>query len=342
LDTDQKYMRRAMELARLGLGRVSPNPMVGCVVVHDDKIIGEGFHRQYGGSHAEVHAIESVHKKELLPESTVYVSLEPCAHYGKTPPCANLLVTSGVKKVVIANADPNPLVAGKGKAILENAGIEVVVGVLEKEGLEINRRFFKYITQQKPYVILKWAETADGYIARSDYSSKWISNEYSRKLVHKWRTEEDAVLVGRNTALHDNPLLNARDWPGKNPLRIVLDRKLQLPETLNLFNGELLIVCYNTQSSRNEPNLDFVKLPEEGFLGGVLDELYSRNIQSLIVEGGAATLQAFIDEGLWDEGRVFQSSVCFGDGIKAPQLRNAHFEAKETILGDTLTWFKKQ
>jgi len=342
LDTDQKYMQRAMELARLGLGSVSPNPMVGCVVVYEDKIIGEGFHRQYGGPHAEVYAIDSVQKKELLSESTVYVSLEPCAHFGKTPPCADLLVASGVKKVVIANVDPNPQVAGKGIAILENAGIELQVGVMEKEGLELNRRFFKYISQKKPYVILKWAETADGFIARPDYSSKWISNEYSRKLVHKWRTEEDAVLVGKNTALHDNPMLNVRHWPGKNPLRIVLDRNLQLPQTLNLFSGNAQTVCYNTQNSRQQPNLDFVKLQTEGFLSGVLDDLYSRNIQALIAEGGAATLQSFIDEGLWDEARVFQASVCFGDGIKAPQLRNAHFEAKEIVFGDTLTWFKKQ
>jgi len=245
LDTDQKYMQRAMELARLGLGSVSPNPMVGCIVVYKDKIIGEGFHRQYGGPHAEVYAIDSVQKKELLSESTVYVSLEPCAHFGKTPPCADLLVASGVKKVVIANVDPNPQVAGKGIAILENAGIELQVGVMEKEGLELNRRFFKYISQKKPYVILKWAETADGFIARPDYSSKWISNEYSRKLVHKWRTEEDAVLVGKNTALHDNPMLNVRHWPGKNPLRIVLDRNLQLPQTLNLFSGNAQTVCYS-------------------------------------------------------------------------------------------------
>ncbi|MDZ7608632.1 MAG: bifunctional diaminohydroxyphosphoribosylaminopyrimidine deaminase/5-amino-6-(5-phosphoribosylamino)uracil reductase RibD [Cyclobacteriaceae bacterium] len=342
MDIHQKYMQRAMELARLGLGSVSPNPMVGCVVVHEDKIIGEGFHRQYGGPHAEVHAIDSVQQRDLLSESTVYVNLEPCAHYGKTPPCANLLVASGVKKVIIANVDPNPQVAGKGIAILKNAGVDVEVGIMASEGLELNRRFFNYINHKKPYVILKWAETADGFIARPDYTSKWISNEYSRKLVHKWRTEESAVLVGRNTALRDNPMLNARHWPGKNPLRIVLDRNLQLSRTLNLFSGELPTICYNIQNSSHEPNLDFVKLPTEDFLSRVLDDLYSRNIQSLLVEGGAATLQAFINEGLWDEARVFQSSVCFGDGISAPQLRNARFEAKEIVFGDTLTWFKKQ
>ncbi len=342
MDIHHKYMQRAIELARLGLGNVSPNPMVGCVVVHEDKIIGEGFHRQYGGPHAEVYAVESVQQRNLLSESTVYVNLEPCAHYGKTPPCANLLVASGVKKVIIANVDPNPRVAGKGVEILKNAGVEVEVGIMANEGLDLNRRFFKYINQKKPYVILKWAETADGFIARPDYTSKWISNDYSRKLVHKWRTEESAVLVGRNTAQHDNPTLNARHWPGKNPLRIVLDRNMQLSHTLHLFSGELPTICYNTQTSSDEPNLDFVKLPAEDFLSNVLEDLYARNIQSLIVEGGAATLQSFIDEGLWDEARVFQSSVCFGDGIVAPQLRNAHFKEKEIVFGDTLTWFKKQ
>ena len=335
-------MLRAMELARLGLGSVSPNPMVGCVVVYENKIIGEGFHRQYGGPHAEVEAIESAKDKHILSQSTVYVNLEPCAHHGKTPPCANLLVKSGVKNVVIANIDPNPLVAGKGISILQNAGIEVAVGIMEKDGLELNRRFFKYISQKKPYIILKWAETADGFVARPDFTSKWISNEYSRKLVHKWRTEESAVLVGSNTAYYDNPMLNARLWPGKNPLRVVLDRKLKLPSSLHLFNGELPTVCYNLHKSHQGKNLDFVKVPVENFLLSILDDLYTRNIQSIIVEGGKETLQAFIDMRLWDEARIFQSSVCFGDGIVAPQLRNAQFEGKEMIFGDTLTWFKRQ
>jgi diaminohydroxyphosphoribosylaminopyrimidine deaminase/5-amino-6-(5-phosphoribosylamino)uracil reductase len=247
-----------------------------------------------------------------------------------------------VKKVVIANTDPNPLVAGKGIAKLKDSGIDVTTGVLEQEGLELNRRFFTYMNSKRPFVILKWAETADGFVARANYDSKWISNEFSRKLVHKWRSEEDAVLVGKNTALHDNPLLNTRDWPGKNPLRVVLDRNLQLPRNLHLYSGELPTICYNVKHNQVGPNLDFVKLPEENFLAGVLGDLFSKHIQSIIVEGGATVLQAFIDEGLWDEARVFQSSICFGDGIKAPQLSNARFEAKEMIFGDTLTWLKKQ
>jgi diaminohydroxyphosphoribosylaminopyrimidine deaminase/5-amino-6-(5-phosphoribosylamino)uracil reductase len=224
-------MSRALELARLGFGKVSPNPMVGCIIVCEGKIIGEGFHQQYGGPHAEVNAIHSVKDKTLLKQSTVYVTLEPCAHYGKTPPCAKLLVEHLVKKVIISNVDPNPLVSGKGIEILRSAGIEVETGLLEQEGLELNKRFFKSIRENAPYIILKWAQTADGFIARDDFDSKWISNKISRKLVHKWRSEEDAILVGKNTAKYDNPTLNVRDWVGKDPLRIVIDHELVLDQT---------------------------------------------------------------------------------------------------------------
>ncbi len=342
VEVDLRYMNRAMELARLGLGTVSPNPMVGCVVVHHDRIIGEGFHQKYGGPHAEVNAINSVSEKLLLPESTVYVTLEPCAHFGKTPPCADLLVSSHIKKVVIANSDPNPMVAGKGIAKLQNGGIAVSTGIMEKEGVELNRRFFTFINKKRPYVILKWAETSDGFIARTNYDSKWISNEYSRKLVHKWRTEEDAILVGRNTALHDNPMLNARDWPGKNPIRIVIDRHLQLPRELNLLDGSISTICYNILKSRSEPNLEYVQLPEQDFLTSLLVDLCRRQIQSIIIEGGALTLQAFIDAGLWDETRVFCAPESFGEGIMAPGLKKAEFYAKEEIFSDTLTYFKHQ
>lgn len=334
-------MQRALELARLGFGSVSPNPMVGCVIVHEGRIIGEGFHQNYGGPHAEVLAINSVKDREQLKQATVYVSLEPCAHYGKTPPCAELLIEHKVKKVIISNIDPNPLVAGKGIGLLKNAGIEVDIGLLEEDGRDLNKRFFKYMQEKSPYILLKWAQTADGFIARENYDSKWISNEFSRKLVHKWRAEEDSILIGKNTALHDNPTLNVRDWEGKNPLRIVIDHELALDRNLNIFNKELPTVCYNTKTSSKEENLEFVQLSAPSFLQEMMTDLHRRKIQSVMVEGGASTIQSFIDGGLWDEARVFEAPVCFGAGIKAPQLSRAVFDGKEMIQGDTLTYFKR-
>ena len=337
---ENKYMHRALELARLGLGNVSPNPMVGCVIVYENKIIGEGFHQEYGGPHAEVNAINAVNDKNLLSQSTVYVSLEPCAHYGKTPPCANLLAEHKVNKVIISNVDPNPLVAGQGIEILRKAEIEVETGMLEDEGKDLNKRFFTSFIKKRPFIILKWAETADGYIARPDFDSKWISNEFSRKLVHKWRAEEDAILVGKNTTIYDNPSLNVRDWEGKDPVRIVIDHQLQLDQKLTLFNQKIPTICYNHIKNEDLTNLAFVKLNKENFLQEMLSDLYQRNIQSLIIEGGAFTINSFIEAGLWDEARVFQSKTCFGNGIKAPQLKNAEFDGTEEIMGDTLTYFK--
>ena len=214
------YMHRALELARNGAGKVSPNPMVGCVIVHNGTIIGEGWHQQFGGPHAEPNAIAAVNNQELLKDATLYVTLEPCAHFGKTPPCAHLIIEKQIPRVVVCNLDPNPLVAGKGIKLLKDAGIEVKTGILAQEGAFLNRRFFTYINHKRPFIILKWAETADGFVARENYDSKWISNALSRKLVHKWRTEEDAILVGKNTALYDNPQLTSRDWEGKNPISV--------------------------------------------------------------------------------------------------------------------------
>lgn len=335
------YMHRAMELARLGFGSVSPNPMVGCVIVHKDTIIGEGFHQEYGGPHAEVHAVNSVEDKSLLPESDVYVTLEPCSFFGKTPPCADLLVKYKVKNVFISTIDPNPKVSGKGIDKLKKAGIEVVQGLLETEGTELNKRYFTSINKKRPYIILKWAETADGFIARKNFDSKWISNDYSRKLVHKWRAEEDAILVGKNTAQYDNPTLNVRDWEGKDPQRIVIDHTLQLDRGLHLFDGQIPTICYNLEKDETTDTQTFVKLEKARFYHDLLGDLHSRNIQSLIVEGGGATLSTFIKEGLWDEARIFQADTCFGDGIKAPQLLHAVFDGKEDIMGDTLSYFRK-
>lgn len=325
------YMRRALELAEWGRGYVSPNPKVGCVIVYQDRIIGEGWHRSYGGPHAEVHAINSVENQSLLPESTVYVTLEPCAHWGKTPPCANLLVEKKVKKVIIAAVDSNPLVGGKGIEILKNAGIAVETGVLEEKARWQNRRFFTQIEKQRPYVILKWAQTEDGLVARENFDSKWISNAQSRQLVHKWRAEEDAILVGKNTAAYDNPRLDVRDWVGKNPIRVVLDSRLGLPKNLNLFDQSIPTLIFNTVKSETIENLEWIRLSEIN-PKVILKELHSRKIQSLIVEGGSQVLSQFIESGLWDEARVFTAPTRFDRGISAPILNQ---NPSETLSIDT-------
>jgi diaminohydroxyphosphoribosylaminopyrimidine deaminase/5-amino-6-(5-phosphoribosylamino)uracil reductase len=311
------FMQRALELAELGKGAVRPNPLVGCVIVHEGKIIGEGYHQQYGGPHAEVHAIASVINPTLLPDSTLYVTLEPCSHWGKTPPCANLLVEKGIKSVVVATLDPNPLVAGKGVQLLQNAGVEVTVGLLEQEARWQNRRFFCQQEKHRPYLILKWAQTTDGFVARENFDSKWISGTQSRQLVHQWRGEEQAILVGKNTALHDNPRLNVRDWTGADPIRVVLDSKLELPTHLHLFDQQIPTICYNTLKNQTLPNLEWVKLPELS-LPTLLADLQRRNIQSVLVEGGSQVLQQFLAAGLWDEARVFTSPITFERGIAAP------------------------
>lgn len=325
---DELFMLRALELARLGIGRVSPNPQVGCVIVHDGKMIGEGWHQKYGGPHAEVNAINSVTDKSLLEQATVYVNLEPCSHFGKTPPCADLLIAHRVRKVVVANVDSNPLVGGNGLAKLQAAGIETVVGVLDQQARELNKRFFTFVEKKRPYIILKWAQTADGFIARSNFDSKWISNEYSRQLVHRWRSEEDAILVGSGTAAHDNPALTVRDWSGRNPVRIVIDRHLKLPDSLHLFDGNTPTLCYNLIQEKTEKDTTRVKLPEAEFLKSLVADLRTRNIQSLIIEGGAQTLSAFLNENLWDEARVFKARQSFGSGIAAPTF---HGNLKETL-----------
>lgn len=328
-------MRRALQLAKLGLGSVSPNPMVGCVIVHEDKIIGEGYHERYGGPHAEVNAVANVVNMELLRESTVYVTLEPCVHFGKTPPCADLLISHQVKKVVICNDDPNPLVAGKGIQRIREAGIEVDTGLLSEEGSQVNKRFFTSFKKDRPYVILKWAETADGFVARKNFDSKWISNQYSRQLVHKWRSEEDAILVGKNTAKYDNPSLTTRDWTGKNPVRVVIDAKMELHASSHLYDGNVQTLCFTQQNCVDMDNLHFIcqnKITPET----ILHELQERNIQSIIIEGGSRTIQSFIDANLWDEARVFRSPATFGEGIKSPYLVG-NVICHESIFEDQLS-----
>ncbi|MEM9856728.1 MAG: bifunctional diaminohydroxyphosphoribosylaminopyrimidine deaminase/5-amino-6-(5-phosphoribosylamino)uracil reductase RibD [Bacteroidota bacterium] len=330
----QSYMCRALELAALGLGNVSPNPLVGCVIVENNQIIGEGYHERFGEAHAEVNAVNSVHDKSLLQKSTVYVTLEPCSHFGKTPPCADLLIDNQVRKVIIAIEDPNPKVAGRGIQKLKDAGIEVELGLCKTDAYQVNRRFFTAFSKKRPYIILKWAETADGYIARENYDSKWISNEYSRSLVHSWRAEEDAILVGKNTAYHDNPKLTVRGIIGKNPLRVVVDRKLELDPELDLFSDGLSTVCYNTTQSKTVGKTEYVKIGDKNFLSNLLKDLNSRDIQSVIVEGGSQLLSSFIELDLWDEARVFKTKTFFNQGIPAPHLHLPYSE--ETLIDDKL------
>ena len=335
-DKDKLFMQRALELAQLGLRNVSPNPMVGCVIVHNDEIIGEGWHQEYGQAHAEVNAVNSVADLNKLKESAVYVTLEPCAHHGKTPPCADLLVQHQVNKVIIACTDPNPLVGGKGIERLKDAGIEVIKGLLEPEAVLLNRRFFTYLSKNRPYVILKWAQTANGYTARTNYDSKWISNEFSRKLVHKWRSEEDAIMVGTNTARYDNPTLNVRDWTGKDPIRIVIDKNLNLNNELNLFTTEQPTICYNCKNNKVEGNTTYVKIDDRAnFLEQILNDLKDREIQSVFVEGGSQLLKSFIEQNLWDEARIFTGDIMFDDGIVAPTIEGKLI-SKEDIMGDDL------
>ncbi len=339
--SDIHFMRRALEISEFGRGTTSPNPMVGCVIVHENRIIGEGWTQPYGQAHAEVQAVNSVKEQHLLAKATVYVTLEPCAHYGKTPPCADMLAEKGVKRVVIGAIDSNPQVGGEGIKRLEEAGVEVEVGLLEEECRLMNERFFTAIEKSRPYIILKWAQTADGFVARENYDSKWISCEESRNLVHQWRTEEDAIMVGTNTAKYDDPRLNVRGWPGKNPLRIVIDKQLQLNTDLNLFNGKQHTVVYNDLKTDSAEGIDYVKVETGDYLSSVLDDLYNRKIQSVIIEGGSALLNSFIERNLWDEARVFTAPVNFDKGIAAPKISRGIKEKLESGV-DTLVIYKNQ
>lgn len=314
-------MQRCLELAQLGAGWTAPNPMVGCVIVVDNLIVGEGYHKSFGGPHAEVNAINSLEDKSLLDGATVYVSLEPCSHFGKTPPCADLLVQSNVKMVVIACRDTNPAVAGKGIDRLKKAGIEVIEGVLEKESRELNKRFFTFHEKQRPYVILKWAQTLDGFLDKSrgmnDKGVNWISQPETKALVHKWRGEEQSILVGRNTIINDNPSLTVRDYKGKNPVRIVIDSQLQISGDVNIYSQEAPTIVFNRIRNEKKENVEWVKIKETS-TKNILDELYKRGIISVFVEGGSRTLQYFIIDNVWDEARVIVGNKRFEEGMKAP------------------------
>ena len=317
----EKYISRCIEIGKNGLGTTAPNPMVGCVIIHDSKIIGKGFTSPYGKAHAEVNAINSVKDKSLLKESTLYVTLEPCSHFGKTPPCSNLIIEHNIPNIVIGCLDDNKKVAGQGIAKLRKAGRNVTVGVLEKECKQHHKRFFMFHNKKRPYIILKWAETVDGFIApksKSEQKPVWITNEYSRQLVHKWRGEEQAILVGANTVLKDNPSLTTRDWKGKNAIRVVLDKHENLSKDFKVFDNtvETLLIKETTAKT-------------------ICNKLYEANISSVIIEGGSKTLQLFIDSSLWDEARVFVGNTIFKEGVKAPKHRG-QLISEEKIIDDTL------
>lgn len=320
---DERFMHRALFLANLGLGKVAPNPLVGCVIVHDNTIIGEGYHQFYGGPHAEVNAIRQVENPNLLKNATAYVTLEPCSHFGKTPPCSDLLIKSGIQKVVIGTKDSNPLVAGKGIEKLKKAGIEVIENVLESECRQINRRFFTFHEKSRPYVILKWAQTSDGYLDKQRSSDEigvnWISEPETKSLVHKWRSEEQAILVGRNTIMNDNPSLTVRDYFGKNPTRIVIDSQLAINNVKNVFSEDAKTLVFNRIKNEKTGTIEWIKI-QETTTETILKELFKRGIQSLLVEGGSRTLQYFIIDNNWDEARVIVGNVNFGSGIKAPVM----------------------
>lgn len=339
---DTLYMQRALELAPLGYRYAPPNPMVGCVIVHENKIIGEGWHQRHGEAHAEVNAINAVEDKSLLSEATAYVTLEPCAHFGKTPPCADLLILHKLKRVVICNEDPFPLVDGRGIEKMKAAGIEVETGLLEEKGKELNKRFFTVVEKKRPYIILKWAETADGFIAAEEGKQIQITGELSRQLVHKWRTEEPTIMVGTNTALNDNPRLDIRYWVGRNPVRVVIDKKLRIPSNFKLLDNKQQTLVFNDIKSKDEKFNSFIQVPQETpYLSFILDNLLSQNFQSVFVEGGTRLLQSFIDGNLFDEIRIFKSLSVIKNGVDAPRLPQGITLTQQQVIGkDDLRIFR--
>ncbi|HRL70578.1 MAG TPA: bifunctional diaminohydroxyphosphoribosylaminopyrimidine deaminase/5-amino-6-(5-phosphoribosylamino)uracil reductase RibD [Flavobacterium sp.] len=341
---NEKYIRRCIELARNGLGTTYPNPLVGSVIVYDGKIIGEGWHKKSGESHAEVNAVKAVKDKSLLKKATIYVSLEPCSHFGKTPPCCDLIIKNNIPNVVIGTVDPNVKVAGNGIKKLIEAGIHVTVGVLEEECNALNKRFFTFHKKKRPFIVLKWAESQDGFIAPTEKLEKkpvWITNQYSRQLVHKWRTEEQAILVGTQTAIDDNPKLNARDWSGKNPIRLVIDQNNRIEKNNHIFDNQAVTIVFSKSiDTIKKENTIFEILDfEKNIAEQIVQILYQHQIQSVIIEGGRQTLQTFIDANLWDEARVFVGSIKFKEGTQAPTLAKNQFK-KQSIGTDELTQTK--
>lgn len=359
-------MQRCLQLAEMGAGHVAPNPMVGAVLVYNDRVIGEGYHMQYGESHAEVNCINSVSNEDMphIPESTLYVSLEPCVHFGITPPCTDLIIFNNIPNVVIGCRDSFPAVNGKGIEKLKEAGVNVVAAVLEKECLQLNKRFFTFYDQKRPYIILKWAQSADGKIGaplmnfvRSPSENPeggtlesavggrvMISNGFTDRLVHKWRSEEAAIMVGTNTALRDDPRLTTRLWPGKNPVRVVIDKELKLPDNLKLFDKSVRTIVFNHKKQEDEAMLSYYQLDKrEDELLQMMEWLYKEKLQSVMIEGGAKLLQSFINKGLWDEARIIcNEQLTIGKGIESPVLRNHELIREERIGTDLISFFEKK
>ncbi|UCG27555.1 MAG: bifunctional diaminohydroxyphosphoribosylaminopyrimidine deaminase/5-amino-6-(5-phosphoribosylamino)uracil reductase RibD [Bacteroidales bacterium] len=328
-EIDEMYMARCLDLASMGRGYTYPNPLVGSVIIYRDSIIGEGYHREFGKPHSEVNAIEMVKDKSVLGESTMYVNLEPCCHSGKTPPCTDLIIRSGIRNIVIGSVDPNPSVSGSGIRQLENSGCNVTTGVLEQEGKNLNRSFFTYFEKKRPYIILKWAESADGYLDRirtedAPIGPNWITGELEKTLVHIWRAHEQAVMVGGGTVIIDNPRLTVRHWTGRQPLRISISREANFPGGTNLLDNQYKTLIYTEKILPASEALEYVQLDyNKDTIVQVLKDLYSREINSLIVEGGKKLLESFLNSGIWDEARVFKGDREFLTGIKAPTINSS-------------------
>lgn len=339
-------MHRCLQLADLGAGNVAPNPMVGAVLVNEDRIIGEGWHQVFGQAHAEVTCINSVKPEDagLISSSVMYVSLEPCAHHGKTPPCADLIIQHKIPRVVVGCRDPFIGVNGKGIEKLQQAGVLVDLGVLENECRELNKRFFTFHTLHRPFIILKWAQTRDGFMAAAGTKRLFISNEYSNRLVHRWRSRESSIMVGTNTALYDDPELTTRLWPGNSPVRVVVDMDLSLPPSLKIFGGDTRTIVFNAiKHEQSGPLLYYRVTKDVNLVHQVLNALYGLNIQSVLVEGGSRLLQSFIDEKAWDEARVITNDqLMIGAGLRAPQLACSALEQEQTILNDRIGIFKPE
>jgi diaminohydroxyphosphoribosylaminopyrimidine deaminase/5-amino-6-(5-phosphoribosylamino)uracil reductase len=336
---DEFYIKRCIELAKKATGDTYPNPLVGSVIVHDGKIIGEGYHHRSGENHAEINAINSVEDKSLIPESTIYVSLEPCAHFGKTPPCALKIVELGFKKVVIGAMDSHDKVNGKGKKIIQDAGIEVISGVLENECVDLNKRFFTYHEKKRPFIVLKWAQSRNGFIDK-DFKPTQISNSLTKQFVHELRNNEHAILIGTMTALRDNPSLTTREMTGRNPVRILIDIDLKVPTDYHIYNNEAETLVFNSVKNSDEGNNRFIKTEREGFIEKLIKKLYELHIQSVIVEGGNLVLQQFIDANLWDETIVIKNeNLQIENGTKAPRFQHEPLEVKQ--FRDNLMEFHK-
>jgi len=344
MSEDEKYMHRCLQLASNGKRYTHPNPMVGAVIVYDGKIIGEGYHREYGKAHAEVNAVNSVKDKSLLSKSTIYVSLEPCSHYGKTPPCSQLIIDSKIPKVVVASLDPYPKVSGRGIKMLRDAGIEVVTGVLERESRRLNKEFFTAQTKGRPYIYLKWAQTSDGFIDKKrregdPVEPTPISNELTKLLVHQLRSQVGAIMIGTNTALKDNPSLTTRLWYGQNPVRVVLDRNRRIPENYDLFNNKVKTIVFSekVQSGLQVDNITYIPLAfDDSLIPSMLKELNKRKINSVLVEGGAMLLKSFIESNCWDEALIEISDTRFVEGVKAPLITGNVIKNERIMFSQTL------